>query len=71
MSPETKEMLEVLGINLGSRTPVPGIMHNARIILPHGGEIIAPLPGNATGISRYELDRILHESTIGRGRNCN
>ncbi|MNC16503.1 putative oxidoreductase [compost metagenome] len=67
MSPETKEMLEVLGINLGSRTPVPGIMHNARIILPHGGEINAPLPGNATGISRYELDRILHEKAQSAG----
>ncbi|WP_042203190.1 NAD(P)/FAD-dependent oxidoreductase [Paenibacillus camerounensis] len=67
MSPETKEMLEVLGINLGSRTPAPGIMHNACIILPHGGEISAPLPGNATGISRYELDRILHEKAQSAG----
>ncbi|AIQ47274.1 FAD-binding monooxygenase [Paenibacillus sp. FSL R7-0273] len=67
MSPETQEMLEVLGINLTSRTPAPGVMDRARIILPHGGEIGAPLPGNATGISRYELDRILHEKAQSAG----
>lgn len=67
MSPETKEMLAVLGINLVSRTPAPGNMNKARIILPRGGEIGAPLPGNATGISRYELDRILHEKAESAG----
>ncbi|UQZ36869.1 FAD-binding monooxygenase [Paenibacillus sp. PK3_47] len=67
MSPETKEMLEVLGINLlGSRVK-PGIMNKARIILPHGGEIEAPLPGHAVGISRYELDRILHQKAQNAG----
>lgn len=61
MSPETKEMLEVLGINPGSQKLVPGTMNKAHIILPYGGEIKAPLPGEAIGISRYELDRILHQ----------
>lgn len=67
MSPETKEMLQVLGINLTEHTLAPGRMDKARIILPHGGEIGAPLPGNATGISRYELDRILHEKAQSAG----
>ncbi|MDF9839360.1 MULTISPECIES: NAD(P)/FAD-dependent oxidoreductase [unclassified Paenibacillus] len=67
MSPETKEMLEVLGINLGAHTPAPGIMDKTLIILSHGGEIGAPLPGNATGISRYELDRILHQQAQSAG----
>lgn len=67
MSPETKEMLEVLGIHLMSHKIVPGTMDKARIILPHGGEIEAPLPGHAIGISRYELDRILHQKAQSAG----
>ncbi|WP_151736955.1 NAD(P)/FAD-dependent oxidoreductase [Paenibacillus tengchongensis] len=60
MSPETREMLEVLGLDLPSHKLAPVSMDKAMIILPHGGEISAPLPGPAIGISRYELDRLLH-----------
>ncbi|ASA21685.1 NAD(P)/FAD-dependent oxidoreductase [Paenibacillus donghaensis] len=67
MSPETKEMLEVLGVNLLSQKVSPSTMDKARIIMPHGGEIEAPLPGQAFGISRYELDRILHEKASAAG----
>lgn len=67
MSPETKEMLEVLGVDLASHKVRHSTMSRARIILPHGGEIEAPLPGQAIGISRYELDRILHQKAQAAG----
>ncbi|KGE17086.1 NAD(P)/FAD-dependent oxidoreductase [Paenibacillus wynnii] len=67
MSPETKEMLEVLGVDLTSQKIAHSTMDRARIILPHGGEIEVPLPGQAIGISRYELDRILHQKAHSAG----
>ncbi|WP_150271372.1 NAD(P)/FAD-dependent oxidoreductase [Paenibacillus tepidiphilus] len=67
MSPETKEMLKVLGVDLLKEGIVPAMMDRAVIILPHGGEIEAPLPGEAVGISRYELDRILHQKAQAAG----
>lgn len=68
MSPETQEMLEVLGVNLMNNQKIsPSTMSKARIILSHGGEMEAPLPGVATGISRYELDRILHQQAQSAG----
>ncbi|KOY14829.1 NAD(P)/FAD-dependent oxidoreductase [Paenibacillus xylanivorans] len=67
MSPETKEMLDYLGIHLGDQEVKPSTMDHAKIIMPQGGEIEAPLPGLAYGISRYELDRILHEQATAAG----
>jgi len=67
MSPETREMLEVLGVDLASSKIAYSTMDRARIILPHGGEIEAPLPGQAIGISRYELDQILHRKARAAG----
>lgn len=66
MSPETKEMLDYLGVKLRG-TVEPSSMDHAKIVMPHGGEINAPLPGQATGISRYELDRLLHEHAVTAG----
>lgn len=66
MSPETKEMLDYLGVQL-RETVEPCSMDHAKIVMPHGGEINAPLPGQATGISRYELDRLLHEKAVSAG----
>ena len=66
MSPETKEMLDYLGVKLRG-TVEPSSMDHAKIVMPHGGEINAPLPGQATGISRYELDR-LHEHAVTAAR---
>ncbi|MDN4602451.1 FAD-dependent oxidoreductase [Paenibacillus sp. F6_3S_P_1C] len=67
MSPETTEMLNYLGIHLGKQELKPSTMDHAKIIMPQGGEIEAPLPGLAYGISRYELDRILHEQAADAG----
>lgn len=61
MSPETKEMLEHLSIHLLEMEKMPSSMDHARITMPDGGEIEAPLPGFAYGISRYELDQKLHQ----------
>ena len=61
MSPETREMLEHLGIHLLEQQKTPRSMDHARITMPDGGEIEAPLPGLAYGISRYELDQQLHQ----------
>ncbi|MGQ8872410.1 NAD(P)/FAD-dependent oxidoreductase [Paenibacillus sp. TSA_86.1] len=61
MSPETREMLEHLGIHLLEQQKTPSSMDHARITMPDGGEIEAPLPGFAYGISRYELDQQLHQ----------
>lgn len=67
MSPETKEMLEFLGVDLLSQQVKPSMMNKAHIFMPRGGEIEAPLPGNAWGISRYELDRLLHQKALSHG----
>lgn len=67
MSPETREMLEYLGIHLLGHEVNPGTMEHARIIMPQGGEITAPLPGQAYGISRYVLDALLHEKALEAG----
>lgn len=67
MSPETREMLEYLGVDLLNQEVIPSRMNKARIIMPHGGEIEAPLPGEAFGISRYELDRLLHQKAVAAG----
>jgi flavin-dependent dehydrogenase len=61
MSPETREMLEHLGIHLLKQQITTSSMDYARITMPDGGEIEAPLPGLAYGISRYELDQQLHK----------
>lgn len=67
MSPETREMLEYLGLDLLQLQEPPRPMDEARIYLPGGGEIAAPLPGNAWGISRYELDGLLHGKAKAEG----
>ncbi|MGM1048735.1 MAG: NAD(P)/FAD-dependent oxidoreductase [Bacillota bacterium] len=67
MSPETQEMLEFLGVDLLQHQVKPSTMNKARIFMPYGGEIEAPLPGNAWGISRYELDRLLHQKALSVG----
>lgn len=67
MSPETKEMLECLDVRLLGQKLRPVIMDHARIIMPHGGEISASLPGKAYGISRFELDRLLQEKALAAG----
>ncbi|MGG3308048.1 FAD-dependent oxidoreductase [Paenibacillus lautus] len=67
MSPETKEMLDYLGVHLLGEEIEPSSMDHAKIVMSHGGEITAPLPGQATGISRYELDRLLHENALAAG----
>lgn len=65
MSPETKEMLEYLNIQL--QEVEPSTMDHAQIIMPQGGQIEAPLPGSAYGISRHELDRLLHKQAQAAG----
>ncbi|GAB6930441.1 NAD(P)/FAD-dependent oxidoreductase [Paenibacillus sp. JCM 10914] len=67
MSPETREMLEYLDIYLLDNEVKPSTMDHAKIIMPSGGEIAAPLPGPAYGISRFELDRLLHEQATAAG----
>lgn len=67
MSPETKEMLEVLDIHLLDQSKKPSTMDHAKIVMPQGGVIEAPLPGFAYGISRYELDQILHQKALEAG----
>ncbi|GGH52691.1 FAD-dependent oxidoreductase [Paenibacillus silvae] len=67
MSPETREMLEHLGVDLLDCEKTTGLMHHASIILPDGGEIEAPLPGTAYGISRYVLDQLLHKQARDAG----
>lgn len=67
MSPESREMLEFLGVRLFEQGVGPSVMDKAVIIMPHGGEIEAPLPGQAYGISRYKLDSILHEKAMTAG----
>ncbi|MNS32362.1 hypothetical protein D3C72_644430 [compost metagenome] len=61
MSPETREMLDYLGVNPFNQEVTPSTMDKAQIILPYGGEIEVALPGKAVGISRYTLDRLLHQ----------
>ncbi|USB31684.1 FAD-dependent monooxygenase [Paenibacillus sp. YPG26] len=67
MSPETREMLEYLGVNPHRHGAEPSSMDKAHIILPHGGEFEVPLPGRASGISRYTLDQLLHEKASESG----
>lgn len=67
MSPETRQMLEHLGIPLLEQEAGPSSMDHARITMPDGGEIEAPLPGFAYGISRYELDQLLHQQAYTAG----
>lgn len=67
LSPETKEMLEYLGIRHDKLAIGTSIMDHAMIIMPHGGEITAPLPGQAYGFSRYELDRLLQQHAMRAG----
>lgn len=67
LSPEAREMLDYLDVHIHAHAPAPSHMSHARIILPYGGEIEAPLPGKAIGISRYHLDRLLHEQLSAAG----
>ncbi len=67
LSPESEEILDHLGIQLHNHVPKPTKMSSAKLIMPHGGELDATLPGFATGISRYELDCILHEKAVEAG----
>ncbi|WP_213617481.1 FAD-dependent oxidoreductase [Paenibacillus sp. J22TS3] len=67
MSPETKEMLKFLGVDLLVEQIAPSTIDKAVIIMPHGGVIEAPLPGQAIGISRFTLDRLLHEQACISG----
>ncbi|MCM3781394.1 FAD-dependent oxidoreductase [Neobacillus mesonae] len=69
MSPETKEMLEYVGVDPLQFQVEPSIMDSAKIIMPHGGEIESSLPGKAWGISRYELDLMLHQKATMAGVN--
>lgn len=67
MSPETKEMLEYLGIVPELTLISPSPISKARIVMPQGGEMEASLPGEAWGISRYELDTLLHARALAAG----
>lgn len=67
LSPEAREMLDYLDVHIDTHAPAPSHMSHARIILPDGGEIEAPLPGKAIGISRYYLDHLLHEQLSATG----
>lgn len=67
MSPETQEMLEFLGVDLLKHHVKPIMMNKACIYMPRGGEINVPLPGSAWGISRYELDHLLHQKALSAG----
>jgi len=67
LSPETREMLEYLGIRPDKLAMGTSNMDHARIIMPQGGEITAPLPGQAYGVSRYELDRLLQQHAMNAG----
>ncbi|MBP2000121.1 flavin-dependent dehydrogenase [Paenibacillus shirakamiensis] len=67
MSPETKEMLDHLDIDLLEQSHSPSLIHSAKIYMPRGGVIQANLPGPAYGISRFTLDRLLHQKAINAG----
>lgn len=67
LSPEAREMLDYLDVHIHAHAPEPSHMSHARIILPDGGKIEAPLPGKAIGISRYHLDRLLHAQLSAAG----
>lgn len=67
MSPETREMLAYLGVDPISKETPPSTMDRAKIVMPSGGEIAAPLPGLAYGISRYRLDQLLHQKASELG----
>lgn len=69
MSPETKEMLSYLGVNPLEHGIRPTIMKRARIVLPSGKEMEVRLPGEAWGISRYDLDLMLHKKALELGVN--
>lgn len=69
MSPETKEMLSYLEVNPLEHGVRPTTMKQARIILPSGKEMKARLPGEAWGISRFELDLMLHKKAREHGVN--
>ncbi|WP_211748284.1 FAD-dependent oxidoreductase [Paenibacillus sp. Marseille-Q4541] len=60
MSPETKEMLKFIGVDPLQLGIKPATMNRARIVLQNGKEMEARLPGQALGISRYDLDLMLH-----------
>lgn len=66
LSPESGQMLDFLGIQLQNHVHT-SIMNQAKIIMPNGGEIQAPFPGPARGISRFELDNMLHEKATEAG----
>lgn len=67
MSPETKEMLSYLGVDPKSHGIEPKIVNKAKIILPSGKEMEARFPGSAWGISRYDLDHMLHLKALESG----
>lgn len=67
MSPETLEMLAYVGVDPFAFQVEPSVMNSAKIIMPNGGEIDSALPGQAWGISRYELDMMLHQQAVEAG----
>lgn len=67
MSPETLEMLAYVGVDPFAFQVEPSVMDSAKIIMANGGEIDSPLPGKAWGISRYELDMMLHQKAVEAG----
>lgn len=67
MSPETGQMLAMLGLADLLRELQPAIIREAALIFEHGARVSMPLPGDAWGISRYALDLKLHEAALEAG----
>ncbi|WEG14850.1 FAD-dependent oxidoreductase [Pullulanibacillus sp. KACC 23026] len=67
LSPESREMLEYLGVRICDLAVQPSRMDHAKLFMPNGGEISAPFSGHAHGMSRFELDRFLHEKAAEFG----
>jgi len=67
LSPESRSMLNALGVSELIETLQPNFMDRTRLVFSHGDSLVLPLPGTALGISRYALDTVLLSAARAAG----
>ncbi|WP_419875328.1 NAD(P)/FAD-dependent oxidoreductase [Candidatus Pristimantibacillus sp. PTI5] len=60
LSPESQSTLQALGISDAITALEPSSIERIRLIFENGAEVEIPLPGKASGLSRFALDSAIH-----------
>ncbi len=67
MSPESRSMLNDLGVSDLVESLQPSLINRTRLIFSYGDPLEIPLPGSAIGVSRYSLDSALLSAAQSSG----